>query len=147
MRLRAFSFAASAATRGVEREPGATQKKSTPQRRSSSTTRSAQRRLVRGVSLFKPEHPGEVADLLLDLGPLLVGHGAGDDASPRKEGERLTPREPGTNADGELGSLPPGPTDRTGVPAPVEGFECPDLLQRLSSRIPADGRRGVHGVE
>src|ERR671910_1690747 len=81
-RLLAFSFAASAATRGVEREPGATQKKSTPQRRSSSTIRCAQRRLARGVSLFKPEHPGEVADLLLDLGPLLVWHGAGDDPGP-----------------------------------------------------------------
>src|SRR5215216_7103804 len=94
MRLRALSFAASAATRGVEREPGATQKKHTPQRRSSSTIRYAQRRLARGVSLFKPEHPGEVADLLLDLSPLLVRHGAGDDPGPRKEGERLSPYEP-----------------------------------------------------
>src|SRR5918993_1347692 len=74
IRLRALSFAASAARRGVEREPGATQKKSMPQRRSSSTIRYAQRRLARGVSLFKPEHPCEVADLLLDLGPLLVSH-------------------------------------------------------------------------
>src|SRR5829696_8216150 len=74
-----------AATRGVEREPGATEKKSMPQRRSSSTIRYAQRRLARGVSLFKPEHPCEVADLPLDLGPLLVRHGAGDDPGPRKE--------------------------------------------------------------
>src|ERR671921_1270957 len=94
MRLRAFSFAASAATRGVEREPGATQKKSTPQRTSSSTIRFAQRRLARGVSLFKSEHPGEVGDLVLDLGPLLVGHGAGDDPCPRVEIQRPPPNEP-----------------------------------------------------
>src|ERR671920_358004 len=94
MRVLAFSLAASAATSGVEREPGATQKKSTPQRRSSSTIRYAQRRLARGVSLFKPENPGEVADLLVDLGPLLLGHGAGDDPGPRIEGERLPTHEP-----------------------------------------------------
>src|SRR5215210_3643533 len=128
MRLRALWFAASAAIRGVEREPGATQKNSTPQRMSSSTIRYAQRRLARGVSLFKPEHPGEVADLLLDLFPLLVGHGASDDPSPRKEGERPSPHEPGANAYGELGGPSPDPTDRTGVPAPVEGFERPYLL-------------------
>src|SRR5918911_1590659 len=86
MRLWAFSLEASAATSGVEREPGATQKKSTPQRASSSTIRYAQRRLARGASLFKPEHPGEIADLLLDLGPLLVRRGACDDPGPRKEG-------------------------------------------------------------
>src|SRR5215210_6586166 len=93
-RVLAFSLAASAATSGVERDPGATQKKSTPQRRSSSTIRYAQRRLARGVSLFKPEHSGEVADLLLDLGPLLLRHRAGDDPGPREEGERLPPHEP-----------------------------------------------------
>src|SRR5215217_7691667 len=120
MSLRALSFVASAATRGVEREPGATQKKSTPQRRSSSTIRPAQRRLARGVSLFKPEHPGEVADLLFDLVPRLIRHGAGDDPGPRKEGERLSPHEPGANADCELGVFGPDPTYRTGVPAPVE---------------------------
>src|SRR5829696_1383888 len=147
MRLWALSFAASAATRGVEREPGATQKKPTPQRRSSSTIKSAQRRLARGVSLFKPEHPGEVADLLLDFGPLLVGHGAGDDAGPRKEGERLSPHEPGANAHGELGGLGPDPTDRTGVPTPVEGFARPYLLQRPGARIPADGGRRMHSGE
>src|ERR671921_2695175 len=122
MRLQAFSFAASAATRGVEREPGATQKKPTPQRRSSSTIRYAQRRLARGVSLFKPEHPCEVADLLLDLGPLLLGHGAGDDPGPRKQGEPPSPYQPRADTNGELGGFLPDPTDRTGVPAPVEGF-------------------------
>src|SRR5215210_1206012 len=147
MRLRAFSFAASAAIRGVEREPGATQKKPTPQRRSSSTIRYAQRRLARGVSLFKPEHPGEVADLMLDLGPLLVRHGAGDDPSSRKEGERVSPHEPRADTDGELGGFCPDPTDRTCVPAPVEGFEGSYLLQRCASRIPADGGRRVHRVE
>src|ERR671912_2937996 len=105
MRLRAFSFAARAVTRGVEREPGATQKKSTPQRRSSSTIRCAQRRLARGVSLFKPEHPGKVGDLLLDLGPLLVGHGAGDDPGSRKQGELLPPHEPRADTDGEFGGV------------------------------------------
>src|SRR5215210_3494728 len=122
MRLRALSFAASAATRGVEREPGATQKKHTPQRRSSSTIRYAQRRLARGVSLFKPEHPGEVADLLLDLSPLLVRHGGSDDPSPRKEGERPSPYEPRAETDGELGGVSPDPTYRACVAAPVEGF-------------------------
>src|SRR5215203_100862 len=122
MRLRALSFAASAATRGVEREPGATQKKPTPQRRSSSTIRYAQRRLARGVSLFKPEHPGEVAD-------------------------RLSPHEPRANTDGELGVFGPDPADRTGVPAPIEGFEGVYVLQRPTSRIPADGGRRMHGVE
>src|SRR5215212_4285971 len=122
MRLRALSSAASAATSGVEREPGATQKKPTPQRRSSSTIRYAQRRLALGVSLFKPEHPGEVADLLLDLVPLLVGHGAGDDPCSRKEGERLPTHESRADADGELGRFRPDPTDRTCIPAPVEGF-------------------------
>src|SRR5215212_11627188 len=120
MRLRAFSFAASAATRGVEREPGATQKRSTPQRRSSSTIRSAQRRLARGVSLFKPEHPGEVSDLLLDLGPLFVRYGAGDDPGPRKEVEHLSLHEPRADTDGELGGFRPDPADRASVPAPVE---------------------------
>src|SRR5918992_3329776 len=84
----ARSSAASAATRGVEREPGATQKKFTPQRTSSSTTRVAQRRLARGVSPgVKTEHPGEVADLLLDLGPLALGHGSRDDPCPREQRE------------------------------------------------------------
>src|ERR671916_2173610 len=147
MRLRALSFAASAATRGVEREPGATQKKSTPQRSNSSTIRYAQRRLARGVSLFKPEHPCEVADLLLDLGPLLVRHGAGDDPGPRVEGERLPPHQPRADTNGELGGFLPDPTDRTGVPAPVEGFEGVYLLQRLVSRMPADSRRRMHCVE
>src|SRR5919112_3613509 len=147
MRLRALSFAASAATRGVEREPGATQKKSTPQRRSSSTIRYAQRRLARGVSLFKPEHPGEVADLLLDLGPLLIRHGAGDDPGPRKEGERSSPHEPRADTDGELGGFLPDPTYRAGVPTPVEGFEGLYPLQRLPPRMPADGGRRMHGFE
>src|SRR5215210_262884 len=147
IRLRSFSFAASAATRGVEREPGATQKKPTPQRRSSSTIRYAQRRLARDVSLFKPEHPGEVADLLFDLGPLLIRHGAGDDPGPRKEGERLSPHEPRANTDGELGVFGPDPADRTGVPAPIEGFEGVYVLQRPTSRIPADGGRRMHCVE
>src|SRR5215216_7728413 len=105
MRQRAFSFAASAATRGVEREPEATQKKSTPQRTSSSTIRYAQRRLARGVSLFKPEHPGEVGDLVLDLGPLLVGYRAGDDPRPRVEVQRPPPNEPCPDADSELRDL------------------------------------------
>src|SRR5918992_34695 len=91
-RLSAFSFATSAATRGVEREPGATQKKSTPLRTSSSTMREAQRRLARGVSPgVKPEHPGEVADLLLDLRPLALGHGPRDDTRPREQREPLSP--------------------------------------------------------
>src|SRR5918998_1683710 len=143
----AASTTASAATRGVERDPGATQKKSTPQRKSSSMIRYAQRRLACGVSLFKPEHSGEVADLLLDLGPLLLGHGAGDDPSPREEGERLSPHEPRAQTDGELGGFRPDPTDGTRIPAPVEGFEGPYLLPRLVPRIPADGGGGVHGLE
>src|SRR5215210_4272822 len=147
MRLRAFSLAASAATRGVEREPGATQKKPTPQRISSSTIRCAQRRLARGVSLFKPERPGEVDDLLLDLGPLLIGHGAGDDSGPREECERLTPHKSRADAHGELGVFGPDPTDRTGVPAPVERFEGPYLLKRLTPRMPAYGRRWMQRVE
>src|ERR687898_3129183 len=147
MRLRALSFAASAATRGVEREPGATQKKSTPQRRSSSTIRYAQRRLARGVSLFKPEHSCEVADLLLDLGPLLIGQGAGDDPSPRKEGEPPSPHQPRADTNGELGGFLPDPSHRAGVPAPVEGFEGVYLLQRLTSRMPTDGGRRMHRVE
>src|SRR5215204_4673568 len=147
MRQRAFSFAASAATRGVEREPGAMQKKPTPQRRSSSTIRYAQRRLARGVSLFKLEHPCEVADLLLDLGPLLVRHGAGDDPGPRKEGESPSPHHPRADTNGELGVLGPDPTDRTSIPAPIEGFEGVYVLQRLASRIPADGWRRMHCVE
>src|SRR5215212_678935 len=86
MRLSAFSFAASAATRGVEREPGATQKKSTPLRTNSSTIRVAQRRLARGVSpRVKPEHPGEVADLLLDLSPLVLGSCPRGDPCPREQ--------------------------------------------------------------
>src|SRR5215212_11664934 len=147
MRLRAFSLAASAATRGVEREPGATQKNSIPQRRSSSTIRYAQRRLARGVSLFKPEHPCEVADLLLDLGPLLVRHGAGDDPGPRKEGERPSPHQPRADTNGELGGFLPDPSDRASVPAPVEGLEGVYLLQCLTSRISANGGRRVHCVE
>src|SRR3712207_3676516 len=80
MRLLAALLPASAATWGVEREPGATQKKSTPLRTSSSTMRVAQSRLARGVSFgVKPEHPGEVADLLLYLRPLAPGHGSRDD--------------------------------------------------------------------
>src|ERR671921_460226 len=147
MRLRAFSIAASAATRGVEREPGATQKKPTPQRRSSSTIRYAQRRLARGVSLFKPEHPCEVADLLLDPGPLLVRHGAGDDPGPRKEGQRPSPHQPRADTNGELGVFGPDPPDRASVPPPVEGFEGVYPLQRLASRMTADGWRRMHCVE
>src|ERR687889_2803717 len=82
----AFSLEASAATRGVEREPGATQKKPTPLRTSSSTMSVAQRRLARGAACgVKPEHPGEVADFLLDLGPLGLGYGALDDSGPREQ--------------------------------------------------------------
>src|SRR5919199_4848530 len=147
IRLRALSFAASAAIRGVEREPGATQKKSTPQRRSSSTIRYAQRRLACGVSLFKPEHPGEVADLLLDLGPLLVGHRAGDDPRPRVERERPSPNQPGADTDGELRGPGPDPTDRTGIPAPIERFEIPYLTDRPIPRITADGGRRVQSVQ
>src|SRR5918994_1503390 len=148
-------FSASAATRGVEREPGATQKRSTPQRTSSSTIRRAQRRLAsapagaltRCVSRFKPEHSGEVADLLLYLGPLLVGHGAGDDSSPREQRERPPPHKPGADADGELGGVGPDPTDRARVPAPVERFQRPDLPQRLPPRVPADGGCRVQRVQ
>src|SRR5919202_1762259 len=72
-----------AATRGGEREPGATQKKPTPLRTSSSTRRVAQSRLARGVSLgVKPEHPGEVADFLLYPSPLAPWQGSGDDPRP-----------------------------------------------------------------
>src|SRR5919112_4291646 len=147
MSVLAFWLAASAATSGVEREPGETQKKSTPQRSSSSTIRYAQRRLARGVFLVKPEHPGEVADLLLDLGPLLLRHGTGDDPGSRVEGKRLSPHEPRAQTDGELGGFRSDPTDRTRIPAPVEGFEDSYLLLRLIPRIPADGGRGVHGLE
>ena len=64
---------------------------------SSSTMRLAQRRLARGeAGGVKPEHPGEVADLLLDLGPLGLGHGALDYPGPR-ERARLLPR---TSPDG-----------------------------------------------
>src|ERR687898_814066 len=65
MRLSAFSFEASAATMGV-----------------------AQWRLARGAAGgVKPEHPGEVADLLLDLSPLGLGYGTLDDPVPREQGE------------------------------------------------------------
>src|SRR3712207_4042334 len=102
-RLSAFSFSASAATRGVEREPGATQKKSTPLRTSSSTMRVAQRRLARGVSPgFKPEHPGEVTDLLLYLGPLALGDGARDDPRPGEQREPVPPHEPGADTNRKL---------------------------------------------
>src|SRR5215213_5295339 len=104
-------------------------------------------RLARGVSLFKPEHPREVADLLLDLGPLLVRHGAGDDPGPRKEGERPSPHQPRADTNGELGGFLPDPTYRASVPPPIEGFEGVYLLQRLTSRMPADGWRRVHCVE
>src|SRR5215207_6014886 len=147
MRLRALMLAASAATRGVEREPGATQKKSTPQRRSSSTIRYAQRRLARGVSLFKPEHPREVADLLLDLGPLLLRQGTGDDSGPRKKGEPPSPHQPRADANGELEGFLPDPTDRTSVPASVEGLEGLYVFQSLTPWIPADGGRRMHRVE
>src|SRR3712207_2807943 len=103
MRLSAFSFSASAATRGVEREPRATRKKSTPLRISSSTMRVAQRRLARGVSPgFKPEHPGEVADLLLYLGPLALGDGARDDPRPGEQREPVPPHEPGADTNRKL---------------------------------------------
>src|ERR687894_1018293 len=142
IRLLALSFAASAATRGVERDPGATQKSSTPVRRSSSTMRVAQRRLARGVSLgVKPEHPGEVADLLLYLGPLALRHGPRDDPSPREEREPLPPDEPGANPDGELRPARPDPAHRAGVPPAVERLQRPDLPQRPRPRVPADGRR------
>src|SRR5918998_2581909 len=146
----ALLFPASAATRGVEREPGATQKEPTPQRTSSSTIRRAQRRLAcalaRGVSLFKPEHSGEVADLLLYLGPLLVGHGAGDDPGPREQRDLPPPYEPRADADGELGCVGPDPTYRTCVPAPVERLYRPDLPERLPPRVPADGGRRVQRI-
>src|SRR5215208_2329221 len=120
---------ASAATRGVEREPGETQKKPTPLRTSSSTRRVAQSRLARGAAGgFNLEHPGEVANLLLDLGPLGFGHGSLDDASPREQREPPPPHEPGPDADGELGPVGPDPTDWSGVPTPIEGLDTPDLL-------------------
>src|SRR5215212_6805388 len=128
-RLLAFSFAASAATRGVERDPGATQKKPTPLRTSSSTMRVAQRRLARGVTGWvKPEHPGEVADLLLDLRPLGLGHGPLDDPSTREQRELVTADEPGPYPDGELRGVRADPTDRPGVPPAIEGLDTPDLL-------------------
>src|SRR5215213_1242586 len=138
-RLWALSLAARAATSGVEREPGATQKNSTPQRISSSTIRFAQRRLTRGVSLFKPEHPGEVGDLVLDLGPLLVRYGAGDDPRSRVKVQRPPPNEPRPDADSELRGLGTDPTDGAGVEAPIEGFEFPDLRQRPIARMTTDG--------
>src|SRR5918998_6361550 len=148
MRLLALSLAASAATRGVERDPGATQKCSTPVRRSSSTMREAQRRLARGVSLgVKPEHPGEVADLLLDLRPLALGDGPLDDPRTRVKREPVPPHEPGPDPDGEFGGVRPDPSHRSGVPSPVEGLERPDLLQRLPDGVPADGRRGMQRAQ
>src|SRR5918998_1082630 len=117
MRLLAALLPASAATRGVEREPGATQKKSTPLRTSSSTMRVAQSRLARGVSLgVKPEHPGEVADLLLYLCPLAPGHGPRDDPRPREQREPVPPYEPGPDPDRELRGVRPDPAHRSGVP-------------------------------
>src|SRR3712207_2657799 len=77
-----FGLEASAATSGVEREPGATQKKSTPVRINSSTMRSAQSLLALEVSRLKPEYSQEVADLLLYLFPLVFGHGPLDDPRP-----------------------------------------------------------------
>src|SRR5918998_5111577 len=148
MRLLASLFSASAATRGVERDPGATQKKSTPLRTSSSTMREAQRRLARGVSLgVKPEHPGEVADLLLDLRPLAFGNGPLDDPRTREKREPVPPHEPGPDPDGEFGGVRPDPAYRSGVPSPVEGLERPDLLQRLPDGVPADGRRGMQRAQ
>src|ERR687894_1335617 len=148
IRLLALSFAASAATRGVERDPGATQNSSTPVRRSSSTMRVAQRRLARGVSPgVKPEHPGEVADLLLYLRPLALGHGPRDDPSPREQRERVPPHEPGADPDGELCAFRPDPTYRSRVPPAVERLEGPDLVQRIGPRGPADCRRGVPSAE
>src|SRR5215213_1799209 len=146
-RLWALSLVARAAMSGVEREPGATQKNSTPQRISSSTIRFAQRRLARGVSLFKPEHPGEVGDLVLDLGPLLVGCGAGDDPRPRVEIQRPPTNEPRPDADGELRGLGPDPTDRAGVEAPIEGFEIPYLRQCPVARMPTHGGRRMQRLE
>src|SRR5918999_591993 len=143
-RLSVFSFAASAATRGVEREPGATQKKSTPQRTSSSTTRVAQRRLARGVAgRGKPQHPRGVADLLLDLGPLGLGHGALDDPGPREQEQVSPSNEPGPDPDRELGAVFPDPTHRAGVPPAVEGLIGPELLERTLPRVTSHSRRGM----
>src|SRR5918998_5319254 len=148
MRLVALSFAASAATSGVERDPGATQKKTTPLRTSCSTMRVAQSRLARGVSLgVKPEHPGEVADLLLYLSPLALGHGSRDDPRPREQREPVPPHEPGADSDCKLRSARSDPAHRPGVPSPVERLERLDLLERLASGVPADGRRGVQRAE
>src|SRR5215207_1289050 len=133
-RLSAFSLEASAATRGVEREPGATQKKPTPLRTSSPTMRVAQRRLARGAAGgVKPEHPGEVADLLLDLRPFGLGYGTLDDPGPREQREPTSAHEAGPYPDGELGPVGPDPTDRTGVPPPIEGH---DALPISSSASP-----------
>ena len=118
---------------GRRARAGATQKKSTPQRRSSSTIRYAQRRLARGVSLLKPEHPREVADLLLDLGPLFVGHGAGDDPGPRERGRASFPAPAPSGYQRRTRSLParsnrqgrrtsPGRRARGRVSAPAPRF-------------------------
>src|SRR5918997_1900311 len=134
-RLLALLFSASAATRGVEREPGATQKKSTPLLTSSSIMRVAQRRLACGVSVgVKPEHPGDLANLLLYLRPLALGHGPRDDPRPGEQREPVPPHEPRADPDGELGGVRPDPTDRSGVPPAIERLESPDLLPRLRPR-------------
>src|SRR5215204_710118 len=140
-RLSAFSLEASAATRGVEREPGATQKKPTPLRTSSSTMRVAQRRLACGAAGgVKPEHPGEVADLLLDLSPLGLGYGTLDDPGPREEGELVPADEPGPYANGELCGVRSDPTDWAGEPPAIEGLGTPDLLERPLLRVSSDRR-------
>src|SRR5918997_2309998 len=143
-RLSAPSLAASAATSGLEREPGATQKKLTPLRTSSSTMRVAQRRLERGAAGgVTPEHPGEVADLLLDFGPLGLGHGALDDPGPREQVEAISVDEPGPDPDGELGLVCPDPTHSAGVPPAVEGLGGPDLLERTLPRVTPHRRRVI----
>src|SRR5215204_1225806 len=147
-RLSAFSLEASAATRGVEREPGATQKKPTPLRTSSPTMRVAQRRLARGAAGgVKPEHPGEVANLLLDLRPFGLGYGTLDDPSPREEGELVPADEAGPDAYGELRGVRSDPTDRAGVPPAIEGLGTPDLLERPLLRVSSHRRRGMQRAQ
>src|SRR5215212_3344841 len=143
-RFSVFSLEASAATRGVEREPGATQKKLTPLRTSSPTMRVAQRRLARGAAGgVKPEHPGEVADLLLYLRPFGLRYGTLDDPSPREEGELVPADEAGPDAYGELRGVRSDPTDRAGVPPAIEGIGTPDLLECPLLRVSSHRRRGM----
>src|SRR5690606_17222344 len=145
---RAFGCAATAVASGAEREPGARQKKSTPLRTSSSTIRSHQSRVrfgdvIAGSGQVEAEDAGEVADLLLDLGPLPVGLRPLDDSGAGEECEAVPPGQAGADRHRELGAMRADPPEWPGVPAAVERLQSADRFERRRSRIAADGRCGM----